>query len=64
MGCLVYGWLADRIGYARALLVGALGLLLCSYALYLDLRAGAAHFVGAVCAGRFQRGRGRRWCRR
>ena len=45
LGCLGYGWLADRIGYARALLFGALGLLLCSYALYLDLRSGAAHFL-------------------
>jgi MFS family permease len=46
LGCLFYGWLADRIGYARALLFGALGLLACSYALYLDLQAGAAHFIG------------------
>jgi MFS family permease len=45
IGCLGYGWLADRIGFARALLFGAVGLLVCSYALYLDLRAGAAHFL-------------------
>jgi MFS family permease len=45
LGCLFYGWLADRIGYARALSAGALGLLACSYALYLDLQAGAAHFL-------------------
>jgi MFS family permease len=45
LGCLCYGWLADRIGYARALLLGAIGLLACSYALYLDLQAGGAHFV-------------------
>jgi len=45
LGCLFYGWLADRTGYARALLVGALGLLACGYVLYLDLQAGAAHFV-------------------
>lgn len=45
IGCLFYGWLADRITSARALLFGAMGLLLCSYALYLDLQAGARHFV-------------------
>ncbi|MFI4959494.1 MAG: MFS transporter, partial [Lysobacterales bacterium] len=45
LGCLFYGWLADRIGYARALLFGALGLFACSYALYLDLQAGATHFI-------------------
>ena len=45
LGCLFYGWLADRLGYARALLLGAIGLLLGSYALYLDLRAGGTHFV-------------------
>ena len=45
LGCLCYGWLADRLGYAQALLLGAIGLLLGSYALYLDLRAGGAHFV-------------------
>ncbi|OOG41665.1 MFS transporter [Rhodanobacter sp. C05] len=45
LGCLCYGWLADRIGYPHALLLGAIGLLVCSYALYLDLQAGATHFV-------------------
>ncbi len=45
LGCLGYGVLADRIGFARALLFGAAGLVVCSYALYLDLRAGAAHFL-------------------
>lgn len=45
LGCLGYGVLADRIGFARALLLGAVGLLVCSYALYLDLQAGAAHFL-------------------
>ncbi|TPG51414.1 MFS transporter [Rhodanobacter glycinis] len=45
LGCLFYGWLTDRIGHARALLVGAIGLLLCSYVLYFDLQAGGAHFV-------------------
>jgi MFS family permease len=45
VGCLFYGWLADRIGYARALLPGTIGLLLSSYVLYLDLQAGGAHFI-------------------
>jgi len=45
LGCLGYGVLADRIGFARALLFGAAGLVVCSYALYLDLRFGAAHFL-------------------
>lgn len=45
LGCLGYGVLADRIGFARALLFGAAGLVVCSYALYLDLRSGAAHFL-------------------
>ncbi|MGS1119092.1 MFS transporter [Rhodanobacter sp. UC4436_H3] len=45
LGCLGYGALADRIGFARALLFGAAGLVVCSYALYLDLRSGAAHFL-------------------
>lgn len=45
VGCLCYGWLADRIGAARALLGGSVALLACAYALYLDLAAGAVHFV-------------------
>jgi len=45
LGCLFYGWLADRIGHAQALSIGSIGLLLCSYALYLDLQAGGAHFI-------------------
>ncbi|MGN6328022.1 MAG: MFS transporter [Rhodanobacter sp.] len=45
LGCLFYGWLADRVGHARALLPGTVGLLLASYALYLDLQAGGAHFL-------------------
>lgn len=44
VGCLAYGWLADRLGYTRTLVAGALLLAICSYALYLDLQAGARHF--------------------
>jgi len=53
LGCLFYGWLADRMGYPRALLLGAIGLLVCSYALYLDLQAGAAHFIALYALAGF-----------
>jgi MFS family permease len=53
LGCLGYGWLADRLGYARALLAGAAGLLACGYALYLGLQSGAAHFVALYALAGF-----------
>lgn len=53
LGCLFYGWLADRVGHARALLPGAAGLLLTSYALYLDLQAGGAHFIALYALAGF-----------
>jgi MFS family permease len=53
LGCLGYGWLADRLGFARTLLFGAIGLLMCSYALYLDLHAGAAHFLALYALAGF-----------
>ncbi|KZC40708.1 MULTISPECIES: MFS transporter [Rhodanobacter] len=53
LGCLFYGWLADRIGHARALLAGAIGLLACGYALYIDLQAGAVHFVALYALAGF-----------
>jgi MFS family permease len=56
IGCLFYGWLADRIGSARALLLGAIGLLLCSYALYLDLQAGGVHFIALYALAGFGAG--------
>ncbi len=56
LGCLFYGWLADRIGYARTLLFGAIGLLIGSYALYLDLQAGGAHFVALYALAGFSVG--------
>jgi MFS family permease len=56
LGCLFYGWLADRIGYAQTLLLGAIGLLLCTYALYVDLQAGAAHFVALYALAGFSVG--------
>jgi MFS family permease len=56
LGCLFYGWLADRISSARALLLGAIGLLACSYALYLDLQSGAAHFIALYTLAGFSVG--------
>ncbi|GAB2545846.1 MFS transporter [Rhodanobacter koreensis] len=56
LGCLCYGWLADRIGYPRALLLGAIGLLVCSYALYLDLQGGGAHFIALYALAGFSVG--------
>lgn len=56
VGCICYGLLADRIGYAQALLVGALGLLLATYALYLDLQAGATHFIVLYALAGFSTG--------
>lgn len=53
LGCLFYGWLADRLGYAHALLVGAIGLLACGYALYLDLQAAAVHFIALYALAGF-----------
>jgi MFS family permease len=53
LGCLFYGWLADRVGHARALLPGAVGLLLSSYVLYLDLQAGGAHFIALYALAGF-----------
>ncbi len=44
-GCLLSGLLVDRIGRAWALLLGSLALLGTTYALYLDLAAGGAHFL-------------------
>lgn len=44
-GCLGGGLLVDRIGRGAALLVGSLALLLATYALYVDLAAGGAHFL-------------------
>jgi len=56
VGCLFYGWLADRLGYARTLLLGALGLILASYALYLDLQAGGRHFLALYALAGFSTG--------
>jgi len=56
VGCLFYGWLADRLGHARALLLGACGLLLTGYALYLDLQAGGTRFVALYALAGFATG--------
>jgi MFS family permease len=45
IGCLVGGILADKIGYALALLIGSCILCASNYALYTDLVNGGAHFL-------------------
>jgi len=55
-GCIGSGLLVDRIGRGRTLLLGSLALLLSTYALYVDLRAGAQHFLllyslAGLCVG-------------
>jgi MFS family permease len=45
IGCLLGGVLADKIGYAKALLMGSLVLLGANYALYLHLMNGGEHFI-------------------
>jgi MFS family permease len=44
IGCLLGGVLADRIGYAKALLVSSLLLIVGNYALFLDLVNGGKNF--------------------
>lgn len=53
IGCLFYGRLADRIGPALVLLIGAFALLSCSYALYLDLATGGVHFIALYALAGF-----------
>ncbi|MCK9539306.1 MFS transporter [Dokdonella sp.] len=43
VGCVVFGWLADRLGAARVLGLGSLGLLVATYLLYAGVRAAPAH---------------------
>ena len=46
LGCLAFGWGADRFGVALALLFGVAGLAAATYALYLHLASGGtAYFV-------------------
>ncbi len=44
LGCLTSGLLADKIGYAKALLMGSVILLVSNYALYIDLSQGGENF--------------------
>jgi len=48
-GCVAYGLLADRIGAARALLLGCVALLVATYALYLGV-ARAPQYLFALYA--------------
>lgn len=43
MGCIFWGWLADRIGAYRVLLIGALALAISSYVFYHALPADVMH---------------------
>ncbi len=45
IGCLAYGLFADKIGYAKALLIGSIILLFSNYGLYLDLTHGGNNFI-------------------
>jgi len=45
VGCIVYGWLADRCGALRTLLGGSLLLIAGTWALFADLAAGGTHFL-------------------
>ena len=45
LGCLAGGLFADKIGYAKALLIGSIILLITNYALYIDLTKGADNFI-------------------
>lgn len=45
IGCLIGGLAADKIGYAKALLIGSAILLFSNYALYIDLVNGGANFI-------------------
>lgn len=45
IGCLMGGILADKVGSAKALLLGSGTLLISNYALYLDLTNGASNFL-------------------
>jgi MFS family permease len=54
LGCLAFGWGADRFGAGRTLLVGVAGLAASTYALYLHLASGdVAHFMAlyAIAGG-------------
>lgn len=44
-GCLLGGLFADRIGYAKALLLGSITLLISGYLLYMDLVKGGENFL-------------------
>ena len=44
-GCIAGGVFADKIGYAKALLIGSCCMLIANYALYIDLTRGAEYFI-------------------
>ncbi len=58
IGCIIFGWACDRIGLRAAMIIGNLGLLICSYLFYSGLPGDAtslfityplaAFFVGSI----------------
>ena len=55
-GCIGAGFMVDRVGRARAMIIGSLALLVSTYALYVNLVAGGAYFlplyaIAGLCAG-------------
>ncbi len=53
LGCLAFGALSDRIGSARTLLLGSVGLLLGNYLLFADLAGGGGHFLSLYALAGF-----------
>jgi MFS family permease len=53
LGCIVFGWLADRFGAERLLMLGCAALLLATYALYFGLARSTAHLDVLYAAAGF-----------
>ena len=53
IGCLVAGLIADKLGYAKTLLFGAIILIITSYSLYINLSQGGSHFIALYALAGF-----------
>jgi MFS family permease len=53
IGCIVFGWLADRFGAERLLMLGCAALLAATYALYFGLARSTAHLDGLYAVAGF-----------
>jgi MFS family permease len=53
IGCIVFGWLADRFGAERLLVLGCAALLTATYALYFGLARNTAHLDGLYAVAGF-----------